>query len=399
VWILILLFGLSCLVIGWTCFGYYLFLRFTGLVGRREAEPLEIDRLPMVSVVVPCYNERGQIAEKYRDLREQDYPSDLMEIVFADGGSGDDTVERLEEACGEDSGVRIVRCPEKGKINQLNHALPELRGSIVVNTDVDGRMEPTVISSLVREFYRTNGVGVVGAFVYPPDALDVDRCYWAGQNRGRLLESDVCTSSIVIAVCYAFRRSLIEQFPPDVVADDIYVAFEANTRGLRTVYCRDAVVRELRGPGTLDDFFAHKFRKSNAYLREALRFLYRLPDMPPGWKLAYCTKVAQLLLLPLSGLSFVLLGASLLTLGRYDVVGLGVAFLFILLAATSAAFRCIPLPEGGGGTDFLTMLRCYIYSNLILMATGLSYPFFRQTSSYKRLESPSGEASSEDAGT
>ncbi len=384
-WILILLFGLSCAVIGWTCFGYYIYLRCQSLLRPRPVGPVDCADLPLVSVVVPCYNEKAEIVAKYINLREQDYPKERLEIVFADGGSTDGTPELIAAQAKDDPTVRVVACPEKGKISQLNHVLPQLRGSIVVNTDVDGQMERDTISALVREFYRDESVGVVGAYTYPAKPLEVDRCYWAGQNRGRLLESDVHASSIVIAVCYAFRRELIPAFPPDVVADDIYVAFEANTRGLRTVYSRDAVVAEVRGPATTEQFFAHKFRKSNAFLREALRFLYRVPEMPKGWKMIYSTKVAQLLLLPWAGVWALLLGASLLTLGRYDVVLVGVAFLLLLLILTSATFRRIPLPEGGGDSDFLTMLVTYVYSNVLLLVTGLSYPFYRQTSSYAKV--------------
>ncbi|HUT35922.1 MAG TPA: glycosyltransferase [Planctomycetota bacterium] len=390
-WVLIFLFGLSCVVIGWTCFGYYICLRFQTLLRPRAAAPVDCEDLPFVSVVVPCYNERDQIVAKYINLREQDYPKERLEIVFADGGSTDGTPELLAAQAKDDPAVRVVSCPQKGKIYQLNHVLPQLRGSIVVNTDVDGQMELDTVSALVREFYRDERVAVVGAYTYPAKPLEVDRCYWAGQNRGRLLESDVCATSIVIAVCYAFRRDLFAAFPADVVADDIYVAFEANTRGLRSVYCREAVVSEVRGPSTLEQFFAHKFRKSNAYLREALRFLYRVPDMPKGWKVIYCTKLAQLLLLPWAGVWLLMLGASLLTLGRYDVVLIGLAFLVLLLILTSATFRRIPLPEGGEDADFLTMLVTYVYSSLLLLATGLSYPFYRQTSSYAKVGRESGE--------
>jgi cellulose synthase/poly-beta-1,6-N-acetylglucosamine synthase-like glycosyltransferase len=393
VWILILLFGISCLVIGWTCFGYFILLRLAGLLRPRRAEGQGPDELPFVSVVVPCYNEREQIAAKYHDLREQDYPKDRLELVFADGGSEDGSLEVLGWEIKDDPTVRIIECPERGKINQLNHVLPQLKGEIVVNTDVDGRMKPATLSALVQEFQEGEDVAVVGAYVYPANTLDVDQCYWASQNRGRFMESDVWTTSIVIAVCYAFRRSFLSAFPPDVVADDIYVAFEANTRGLRTVYCRDAVVGELRAPRDLDEFFAHKFRKSNAFLREALRFLYRLPDMPPGWKMMYCTKVAQLFLLPWADMALILLGASLLTLSpepRYDVVGLGFAGLLALLVVTSTLFRRVSLPDNPGGFGVLTMLKCYVHTNILLFATGLSYPFYRQTSSYAKLGDESG---------
>jgi cellulose synthase/poly-beta-1,6-N-acetylglucosamine synthase-like glycosyltransferase len=397
VWILIFLFGLSCLVIGWTCFGYYLWLGVKALLAPRARGGTGDEPLPFLSVVVPCYNEADQIAEKVRDIAAQDYPRDRMELVFVDGGSTDDTVEQLEALCADDTDARVVRCPEKGKVNQLNYVLPSLRGTIVVNTDVDARLEPNVLSVLAREFQE--GVGVVGACVLPTETVAVDRYYWDAQNRGRLLESDSWTSSIVVAGCYAFRRALIDGFPEDVVADDIHVAFEANAQGLQTVYSRKAVARELRGPANQREFFAHKFRKSNAFLREGLRFLYRLPEMPLSWKLMYATKVAQLFLLPWAGLVFLLVGGALLTLGRYDVAGMGLAVLFVLLVSTSAMFRNVRLPRKAcERSSVLLMVKCYVYSNLLLLLTALSYPFCRQSSQYTRFIGRGGLLEEDQAG-
>ena len=394
-WILISLFGLSLAVVAWSCFGYYVHLRLVALLRPREENALDCPNLPLVSVVVPCLDEREQIVEKYHNLRDQGYPKDRLEIVFADGGSRDDTLDLLERQAADDPTVKIIRCPKPGKVNQLNYVLPQLRGEIVVNTDTDGRMEPDTLSELVREFYRDPRVDVVGAFTYPSDALDIEQCYWLGQNRGRLLETDYHAASIVIAVCYAFRRSLIEKFPDDVVADDIHVAFEANTRGRRAIYSRRAVVRETRGPRSLWEFFPHKFRKSNAFLREMLRFLYRLPEMPRGWRLIYASKLLQLSLLPIAGLLVLLVAGSLLTLGRYDVVIMGFAFLLALFAITVGVFHSVKVPAGPTAFDLATFFRTFVYSNVIMLLTGLSYPFYHQTSRYRRLAARPAEQPNE----
>ena len=173
-WILIFLFGLSCLVIGWTCFGYYIYLRLKSLLRPREQEPLDCENLPFVSVVVPCYNEREAILGKYLDLREQEYPKDRLEIVFADGGSTDGTLDVLAAQAKDDPTVRIIRCPEKGKISQLNHVLPQLKGSIVVKVgqrvergQLLGRVGNSGYSDVPHLHYALvdpNGVTIPAAF-------------------------------------------------------------------------------------------------------------------------------------------------------------------------------------------------------------------------------------------
>ena len=219
----------------------------------------------------------------------------------------------------------------------------------------------------------------------PSNTMDIEHHHWDSQNKGRLIESDADTSSIVIALCYAFRKGLLAAFPDDVVADDIYVACLANTLGYRTVYSRKARAFETRTPSCYADFFPHKFRKSNAFLRETLRFIYRLPEMRPLVKIMLITRVSQQLLLPWIMLFWLLVTGVMLTLFRFDLVLFGVLFLLVLFIATSRVFASETTPDGSVGFSWRMMIKGYLCVNLIMLATALSYPFFNQGSSYARL--------------
>jgi hypothetical protein len=232
----------------------------------------------------------------------------------------------------------------------------------------------------------------VGAYCRPDNALGVDAYYWDAQNRGRFLESDALSSSIVIAQCYAFRKELLKAFPDDVVADDIYVAFLANARGFRTVYSRFAKALETRNPTSFTQFLPHKFRKGNAFLRESLRFLYCLPEMPGFFKMVFITRIAQQLFLTWAILWWTLIAGALITAFRFDVVFFGGMFLFLLFALASRCFASVKLPDEPRHFSFGTVIRGYFLTIMILLTTGLSYPFFRQGSSYSRI----GRASESD---
>ena len=49
--------------------------------------------LPGISVLIPTLNAGRYLSSCLRSIREQDYPSGLIEIIIADGGSVDDTLE------------------------------------------------------------------------------------------------------------------------------------------------------------------------------------------------------------------------------------------------------------------------------------------------------------------
>ena len=69
-WILICLFGVATLTILWTCFGYFLYVWAYGLIRPRSAspsEPIELEQLPFLSVIVPCYNEARHVVQKLEE--------------------------------------------------------------------------------------------------------------------------------------------------------------------------------------------------------------------------------------------------------------------------------------------------------------------------------------------
>jgi len=384
-WLLIFLFLSATLLISWILFGYLLFIWMMGRFGKR-IKPRLPNQLPFISVVVPCYNEAEQILEKLSDIRRQDYPRDRLEVIFCDGGSTDGTFEMLEAAICPGEPFRAIRCPRRGKIHQINYVLPVLRGTYVVNTDADARLSPAALKWMAAEFLADAEVRVVGAYCYPIDTIKIEHYYWDAQNKGRFMESDAHTSSIVISQCYAFHRGLIEVFPEDVVADDIYVSFLSNALGYRTVYSRLATAGESRTPQNYEDFLPHKFRKSNAFLRESFRFLYLLPQMKPFFRMLLLTRIAQQMLLPWAMIFWVALAGSLSALHNVGVVLMGSFLLLGLFAVTSRVFAWVPLPGGGRKHSILTVIKGYFLTNLVMLATGLTYPFFRQGCSYRRLK-------------
>jgi len=389
-WLLVFLFLVTTLLLAWTMFGYFLFAWIIGLFRPKKA-PVFPPVWPVMSVIVPCYNEEGAILEKLENLRALDYPKDKLEAVFVDGRSTDGTVRLLTENIRGDEPYRVHTCARGGKIHQLNEIIPRLKGEIIVNTDVDAHLRPDTLKWVAAEFNTAPDVYVVGVYISPASSMEVELYYWDSQNKVRLLESDAGAASIVIAPCYAFKKGLLTAFPDDVVADDVYVATLANSLGYRAVYSRAATARETRMPESYAEFLPHKFRKSNAVLRESLRFLYKLPEMGYLVKIMSLTRVIQQLLLPWTLLWWLLLAGALMTIFpvvRYDIVLFCAGFLLALLLITGRVFASVKLPDTEEVRVYSsrTIMEGYIVTLFILLMTGVSYLFFRQGSSYARLE-------------
>jgi len=379
-------------LIFWGYAGYIILLFiFHTLIPKEDeekSEPIPI-RKPKIAIIVPCFNEESFIDQKADSLKELIYDQDKLDVFFLHGLSSDSTSMKISKFISDMPNWHLIETGCKGKINQINYGLSKLRDvDIIVNTDADVILSPDILIKFVNEFNSDNRVAVVGANISPGDCLPIEEDYWRDQNLLRIIESKVYTSSIVVAPCYAYRAFLIDKFPEDCIADDIFIAFKANTEGYFTRYLRTATGTELRIPNTFSDFFRHKFRKGNAYLVEIFRYLYRLPYMSGWWKVIYLTKVLQLAVIPWVLPYFVLSTISLALSGRgfFQVALFGLVFLLSSIALTSFLMKKARLKYLARRTPKIrSTFLLFTISNLILILVGLTYPFYKQSSNYPKM--------------
>jgi len=119
--------------------------------------------LPSVTIGMPCLNEEAYIEECVRCALEQDYPADKLEVVVADGGSTDRTLEMLRKLSGEDARVRVIGNPGRYQSAGMNEIVKVARGEYVVRLDVHGFYAKDYVRSCIEELRRTGADNVGGA--------------------------------------------------------------------------------------------------------------------------------------------------------------------------------------------------------------------------------------------
>ncbi|TKK70253.1 glycosyltransferase [Ilyomonas limi] len=80
----------------------------------------------MISIIIPAYNEEAQIAATIAAIRVQSNAAYITEIIVADGGSSDGTVEAAKAA-----GAVAVVSPAKGRAAQMNYGASMAKGKIL----------------------------------------------------------------------------------------------------------------------------------------------------------------------------------------------------------------------------------------------------------------------------
>ena len=106
-----------------------------------------------ISVIVPCYNEEGNIEPLARELAEVLRPlQKSFEIVYVDDGSTDNTAARVEEMKVLFPEVRLVR--HKGNFGQsaaFMSGFESSAGKILITLDGDLQNDPHDIPLLLKE--------------------------------------------------------------------------------------------------------------------------------------------------------------------------------------------------------------------------------------------------------
>ena len=123
-------------------------------------EPPQLASYPLVSIVVPCYNERLNVDMTFGALANIHYPN--YEIIAVNDGSADDTGRLLNELAANMPHMRVVHlASNQGKALALNSGAMAARGEFLVCIDGDAILDHYALTWLVRHFLESPRVGAV----------------------------------------------------------------------------------------------------------------------------------------------------------------------------------------------------------------------------------------------
>jgi dolichol-phosphate mannosyltransferase len=115
---------------------------------------------PTLSIVVPAYNERGNLSQLCAELEKVLSSLGLSwEIIFVDDGSTDSTWNDIESLYNDDPRVHGIRLSRNfGHQNALIAGLSYARGDAIISMDADLQHPPDVIPLLVDEWRKGNKI-------------------------------------------------------------------------------------------------------------------------------------------------------------------------------------------------------------------------------------------------
>lgn len=110
---------------------------------------MNINMLPLVSVIIPCYNVERYAEKAIRSIMNQTYMN--IEIICINDGSTDGTLSILKKLKAEDNRITIIDNDVNLKlIKSLNLAISSAKGEYIARMDADDISMPTRIEKQLQ---------------------------------------------------------------------------------------------------------------------------------------------------------------------------------------------------------------------------------------------------------
>lgn len=243
--ILPLLFWISCAVIAYSYIIYPLLLPL--LVKVFGVKPQKNDNLyPLISVIVPVYNEEAVILEKINNILSLEYPPDRIAIFVGSDCSNDATHDIVGQI--SDPRVHLWVAPHRGgKTEVLNHMIPTLPATdILLFTDANTMHDKNSLKKLVRAFADPTVGGVAGHIMHQSSKHELEEVlYRSFESRQKDMESQLHSSISAFGGFYAIRQSLFKPIPHNSYSnDDVLIPMNVIRQNYRIIFESEAISRE-----------------------------------------------------------------------------------------------------------------------------------------------------------
>lgn len=210
-----------------------------------------MDKLPLVSIVTPSYNQADYLEETIQSVLSQTYPN--IEYILVDGASTDGSLEVIKKYTGQLS--RWLSEKDKGQTEAINKGFSLAQGEIIGWINSDDTLLPDAVEKAVHFLLAHPQVGLVyGDANYIDEKSRVIGKFPAAQtNLPKLRRGYVH----IPQQASFFRKALWDQVGP--LDDSFYFAMDYD------LWTRLAAVSEIKYiPDTWANFRLHADAKTIA---------------------------------------------------------------------------------------------------------------------------------------
>ncbi len=209
----------------------------------KQAEVLDDDELPRISVVIPAYNEEKIIGRAIESVLNSNYPKSKLEVIVVDDGSSDNTY-----AVASRYPVKVIRHEKnQGRGKAVMTGYRNASGDIVVTIDADTILDRDALRLVASYMVRDKRIGASCGRLKPLNSRGLlgigQRVEYAiGYAYTKSLKSSMGWMLIPSGAFSAYRRELVVDADiHDTIAEDFDLGLHVIRKGYRLGYVKEAV--------------------------------------------------------------------------------------------------------------------------------------------------------------
>lgn len=210
-----------------------------------------------ISLVIPVFNESASISELIRSIKEQTLQPD--EIIFVDGGSTDDTVEKITAQTNTDSRYRVIKAgrayPGKGR----NTGAAASKNNWIAFTDAGIRLDRNWLKCMAEKRNEEPACSVIYGNFSPQLGSFFERCA-AIAYVPALKPGSIRYRSVVSCLLKKEAWEKVGGFPDWRATEDLVFMEKLDSAGFQSAHAPDSMAWWQLQPG-----FASTFRKFDLY--------------------------------------------------------------------------------------------------------------------------------------
>ncbi|MGN6247075.1 MAG: glycosyltransferase [Ginsengibacter sp.] len=226
----------------------------------------EKTHFPLVSIIVPAYNEEVNAVRTVKSLLLQDYPN--IEVIFVDDGSKDRTFATVNKHFSRNSNVHVYTKANGGKASALNFGIEKSNGDFVVCIDADTQLKADAVTLLMHKFDNEKVAAVAGNVKVGNEVNMITKWqsieYITSQNFDRRAFDLLNCITVVPGAIGAFKKEAIIEvggFTSDTLAEDCDLTMRLLRNGFIVRNCTQAI-SYTEAPETFRQFLKQRFRWS-----------------------------------------------------------------------------------------------------------------------------------------
>ncbi len=234
---------------------------------------------PLVSIIVPCWNEEKTVSKTLNSLLELKYPKDRLEILAVDDGSTDGTWQVLQEFKKYPQ-IKIFKKENGGKHSVLNFGIENCNGEYIGCLDADSYVDKNALENIMLYFERDeNAVSVTPSVkIYKPENIlqMMQKVEYGWGILLRKMLSYIGALYVTPGPFSIFKKDLFSQIGQYRLAhntEDMEMAMRIQKHKLKIANSHNAFVYTV-APNTVKKLVKQRLRWTYGFIKNAIDYKF-----------------------------------------------------------------------------------------------------------------------------